>query len=266
EGADRGGRAEHRDLARVPDARLRLRGAGGARRRGGAQAGAGVPARPPAARRDDAALQRLRGLPAHARGPGDARGADRARAGARRRRLYHQAVLEPGAGRPGEGAASMTQPIAYVVDDDPSLRTLWEWLMSSNGIAVQSFASAAGFIQSYRRGEPGCLVLDVRLPGMSGPELQAYLRREAIEIPIVFVSAHGDVPTAVNALKGGAVDFIQKPFDYRDAVAAVRRALERDAHDRERRAKRELLAERLAALTERERGVLQRVVEGKANK
>jgi len=160
----------------------------------------------------------------------------------------------------------MTQPIAYVVDDDPSLRTLWEWLMSSNGIAVQTFASAAGFIQSYRRGEPGCLVLDVRLPGMSGPELQDYLRREAIEIPIVFVSAHGDVPTAVNALKGGAVDFIQKPFDYRDAVAAVRRALERDAHDRERRAKRELLAERLAALTERERGVLQRVVEGKANK
>jgi len=160
----------------------------------------------------------------------------------------------------------MTQPIAYVVDDDPSLRTLWEWLMSSNGIAVQSFASAAGFIQSYRRGEPGCLVLDVRLPGMSGPELQDYLRREAIEIPIVFVSAHGDVPTAVNALKGGAVDFIQKPFDYRDAVAAVRRALERDAHDRERRARREQLAERLAALTERERGVLQRVVEGKANK
>jgi two-component system response regulator TtrR len=160
----------------------------------------------------------------------------------------------------------MTQPIAYVVDDDPSLRTLWEWLMSSNGIAVQTFASAAGFIQSYRRGEPGCLVLDVRLPGMSGPELQDYLRREAIEIPIVFVSAHGDVPTAVNALKGGAVDFIQKPFDYRDAVAAVRRALERDAHDRERRARREQLAERLAALTERERGVLQRVVEGKANK
>jgi two-component system, LuxR family, response regulator FixJ len=157
-------------------------------------------------------------------------------------------------------------PIAYVVDDDPSLRTLWEWLMSSNGIAVQTFASAAGFIQCYRRGDPGCLVLDVRLPGMSGPELQDYLRREAIEIPIVFVSAHGDVPTAVNALKGGAVDFIEKPFDYRDAVAAVRRALERDAQDRERRAKREQLAERLAALTERERGVLQRIIEGKANK
>ena len=160
----------------------------------------------------------------------------------------------------------MNQPKAYVVDDDPSIRTLWEWLMSSNGIALQTFPSAAGFIQSYRRGDPGCLVLDVRLPGMSGPELQDHLRREGIEIPIVFVTAHGDVPTAVNALKGGAVDFIQKPFDYREAVAAVRRALERDAQAREWRARRAQLAERLAALTERERGVLQRVIEGKANK
>jgi len=157
-------------------------------------------------------------------------------------------------------------PTAYVVDDEESILSLWQWLMASNGIAVQTFPSAAAFIQSYRRGDPGCLVLDVRLPGMSGPELQDYLRRESIEIPIVFVSAHADVPTAVNAMKGGAVDFIQKPFDYRQAVAVVRRALERDALERERRAKREQLAERLAALTERERGVLQRIIEGKANK
>ena len=157
-------------------------------------------------------------------------------------------------------------PTAYVVDDEESILSLWQWLMASNGIAVQTFASAAAFIQSYRRGDPGCLVLDVRLPGMSGPELQDYLRRASIEIPIVFVSAHADVPTAVNAMKGGAVDFIQKPFDYRQAVAVVRRALERDALERERRAKREQLAERLAALTERERGVLQRIIEGKANK
>lgn len=160
----------------------------------------------------------------------------------------------------------MTQPTAYVVDDEESIRSLWQWLMASNGIAVQTFASAAAFIESYRRGDPGCLVLDVRLPGMSGPELQDYLRREGIEIPIVFVSAHADVPTAVNAMKGGAMDFIQKPFDYRQAVAVVRRALERDAQARERRARRDQLAERLAALTERERGVLQRIIEGKANK
>ena len=157
-------------------------------------------------------------------------------------------------------------PTAYVVDDDESIRSLWQWLLGSNGIAVQTFATATAFIDAYRRGDAGCLVLDVRLPGMSGPELQDYLRREALEIPIVFVSAHGDVPTAVNAIKGGAVDFIQKPFDYREALAIVRRALERDAQDQDRRARREQLAGRLAALTERERGVLQRVIEGKANK
>ena len=157
-------------------------------------------------------------------------------------------------------------PIAYVVDDDESIRSLWQWLLGSNGIAVQTFATATAFIDAYRRGDAGCLVLDVRLPGMSGPELQDYLRREALEIPIVFVSAHGDVPTAVNAIKGGAVDFIQKPFDYREALAIVRRALARDAQEQDRRARREQLAARLAALTERERGVLQRVIEGKANK
>jgi two-component system response regulator TtrR len=157
-------------------------------------------------------------------------------------------------------------PTAYVVDDEESIRSLWEWLLASNGIAVRTFGSAAAFIQSYRSGDAGCLVLDVRLPGMSGPELQDYLRREGIGIPIVFMSAHGDVRIAVNAMKGGAVDFIQKPFDYREALAIVRRAFERDVQERERKARRAQLAERLAALTERERGVLQRIVEGKANK
>jgi two-component system response regulator FixJ len=158
------------------------------------------------------------------------------------------------------------QPTAYVVDDEESICSLWEWLLTSNGIAVRTFASAAAFIQSYRSGDAGCLVLDVRLPGMSGPELQDYLRREAIEIPIVFVSAHGDVRTAVNAMKGGAVDFIQKPFDYREALAIVRRAFERDVQGRDRRARRAELTERMAALTERERAVLQCIIEGKANK
>lgn len=159
-----------------------------------------------------------------------------------------------------------TAPTAYVVDDDESVRTLWRWLMESNGLAVQTFATAAAFIEGYRRGDPGCLVLDVLLPGMSGPELQQYLRREAIDIPIVFVSGHGDVPTAVNAIKGGAIDFLQKPFDYREAVAVVRRALERDAQSREKRARQAELAGRFAALTGREREVMRRVVEGKPNK
>jgi len=157
-------------------------------------------------------------------------------------------------------------PTAYVVDDDEAVRELWRWLMESNAIAVKTFASAAAFIEAYRRGDPGCLVLDVRLPGMSGPELQGYLKREAIEIPIVFVSGHGDVPTAVNAIKGGAVDFIQKPFDYHEAVSVVRRALERDAEGRDRRASQAQFAERLASLTEREREVMRFIAEGRPNK
>jgi len=163
-------------------------------------------------------------------------------------------------------SANDARPTAYIVDDDEAIRTLWRWLMESNGIAVQTFATAAEFIASYRAGGLACLVLDVRLPGMSGLELQEYLKREGVEIPIVFVSGHGDVPTAVSALKGGAVDFIQKPFSYRDVLAIIQRAFERDAQLRERRTRRLQLAERTATLTEREREVMQRVVEGKLNK
>jgi two-component system response regulator TtrR len=168
---------------------------------------------------------------------------------------------------PDERARRHGLPTAYVVDDDEAIRTLWRWLMESNGIAVQTFASAAEFIAAYKEeGGLACLVLDVRLPGMSGLELQDYLRREGIEIPIVFVSGHGDVPTAVSAIKGGAVDFIQKPFGYREVVAIIKRAFERDAENREKRARRSEVAERLSALTEREREVMQRVVDGKLNK
>jgi len=149
-------------------------------------------------------------------------------------------------------------PTAYVVDDDESIRTLWCWLMESNGVAVRTFASAGEFIESYR-GEPGCLVLDVRLPGMSGLELQEYLARNGVGIPIVFTSAHGDIPTAVSAMKGGAVDFIQKPFSYREVLAIIEKAFRRDAELR-------AVAARLATLTGRERAVMQRIIEGKPNK
>ena len=159
-----------------------------------------------------------------------------------------------------------TRPTAYVVDDDEAIRTLWRWLMESNGIAVQTFSTAAEFIAAYKAGGLACLVLDVRLPGMSGLELQDYLKHEGIEIPIVFVSGHGDVPTAVSAIKGGAVDFIQKPFGYREVLAIIQRAFERDAEIREKRAKRSQVTDRVAALTEREREVMQRVIEGKLNK
>ena len=157
-------------------------------------------------------------------------------------------------------------PTVYVVDDDEAIRALWRWLMESNGIAVETFASAAEFIAGHRPGEPACLVLNLRLPGMSGLELQDYLKQQGVDIPIVFVTGHGDVPTAVNAIKGGAVDFIQKPFGYKEVLQIIRRALERDAENRQKRARRSGYAERLAALTEREREVMLRVIEGKLNK
>jgi len=156
--------------------------------------------------------------------------------------------------------------VAYVVDDDESIRTLWHWLMESNGIKAQTYATAAEFIAAYRPGGPACLVLDLHLPGMNGLELQDYLNRQGVDIPIVFVSGHGDVPAAVSALKGGAVDFIQKPFSPRDVLAVVQRAFERDAQSRQRRARQAQVAQRIAALTEREHEVLVRVIDGKLNK
>ena len=157
-------------------------------------------------------------------------------------------------------------PTAYVVDYDESIRTLWRWLMESNGIAVRTFATAEEFIESYRNGGAGCLVLDIKLPDMSGLELQEYLNGRDIEIPIVFVTGHGDVPAAVSALKGGAVDFIQKPFSHREVLAIIANAFQRDAELRDKRTRRSNIAGRLATLTEREREVLQRVIEGKPNK
>jgi two-component system response regulator TtrR len=157
-------------------------------------------------------------------------------------------------------------PTAYVVDDDEAIRTLWRWLMESNGIAVHTYATAMEFIEGYDPHTPSCLVLDLRLPGMSGLELQDYLKKRGIEMPIVFVTAHGDVATAVTALKGGAVDFIEKPFDYRQVLSIIEKAFQRDAENRDRRVRHLRAASRMAVLTERERAVLQRVIEGKQNK
>ncbi len=161
---------------------------------------------------------------------------------------------------------SAQSPTAYVVDDDEAIRSLWRWLMESNGIAVRTYATAMEFIEGYDPETPGCLVLDLRLPGMSGLELQDYLKKRGIEMPIVFVTAHGDVATAVTALKGGAVDFIEKPFSYRQVLSIIEKAFRRDAENRDRRIRHLRVASRMAMLTEREREVLRRVIEGKQNK
>ena len=133
-----------------------------------------------------------------------------------------------------------------IVEDEYAVARGIQYALQQEGYSVTVARSGEEGLTFATGQAPDLVVLDVRLPGMTGPELQDHLRRESIEIPIVFVSAHADVPTAVNAMKGGAVDFIQKPFDYRQAVAVVRRALERDAQARERHARRAQLAERLA--------------------
>ena len=161
---------------------------------------------------------------------------------------------------------SAAGPLAHVVDDDESMRTLWQWLMESRGIAARTYATAAAFLEAYRDEGTACLVLDLQLPDMSGLDLQRRLGELGVDIPVVFVTGHGDVPAAVTALKGGAVDFIEKPFDYRLAVRTVERAFERDRENRERRARQAALDARLALLTEREREVMARVVEGRPNK
>ncbi len=155
----------------------------------------------------------------------------------------------------------------FVVDNDEAVCDALGMLLRAAGMNVETFRSAATFLNEYRLGRGGCLVLDIRMPGMSGLELQDELHKRRIPIPIVFLTGHGDVPMAVRALKKGAVDFIEKPHEAERLVLAVLNALRLD-DDRRRLANRhdeisDDLATRLAALSEREREVLDRILEGK---
>ncbi|MET0218115.1 MAG: response regulator [Burkholderiales bacterium] len=160
----------------------------------------------------------------------------------------------------------MRKPTVFVVDDDESTRELFRWLLSTNGIAVETFCCAQDFLLAYRANQPGCIVLDLRMPGMSGLELQQHLTRRGVDNPILFVTGEGNVPQAVAAVKAGAVDFIEKPFDYRQVLALVRECLARDAEQRRRLDERQGVASRLASLTPREREVLERVIAGRLNR
>jgi FixJ family two-component response regulator len=158
------------------------------------------------------------------------------------------------------------EPTVYVIDDDASIRELLGWLMARNAIRCEAFPDARSFLKAYQADAPGCLILDLRMPGMSGLELQAMLKAQGALLPVIFLSGRADVATAVQAVKGGAFDFIEKPFDYKRIVALVRECLARDAGSREERAARREIAARLAQLTARERDVLERVVAGKLNR
>ena len=160
----------------------------------------------------------------------------------------------------------MTAPTVYVVDDDASTRELLVWLMKRNALAVEAFADARAFLGAYRAGDPGCLVLDLNMPGMSGLDLQQYLKEQGVGVPVIFLSGRADIPRAVQAVREGAIDFIEKPFDYKRVVELVRECLERDRAARERGERKRAVSERLGQLTHREREVLDLVVAGRMNR
>jgi FixJ family two-component response regulator len=162
----------------------------------------------------------------------------------------------------------MSEPdaIVFVVDDDAAVRESLKNLIRSVGLRVELFASAQEFLRSKRPDLPGCLVLDVRLPGLSGLDLQKRTSDAGIEIPIIFITGHGDIPMSVRAMKAGAVEFLTKPFRDQDLLDAIQQALERGRQAREHRAALEILHSRFALLTPRERAVMERVVAGLLNK
>ena len=158
------------------------------------------------------------------------------------------------------------EPTVFVVDDDRAMRESLTWLLDSVGLRVRSYATAADFLAEHDPAQPGCLVLDVRMPGMSGLDLQAELARRGVELPTIVITGHAEVSMAVRAVKAGAIDFIEKPFSDQLLLDHVRQALEIDLQAREARRRREDARRRLATLTTREREVLNLVVAGKANK
>jgi len=156
--------------------------------------------------------------------------------------------------------------LVFVVEDDAPLRESLQDLLRSVGLRVAAFASAQEFLHSKRPEVPGCLVLDVRLPGLSGLELQQRLAEADIEIPIIFITGHGDIPMSVRAMKAGAVEFLTKPFRDQELLDAIQQALARDRHARDQRAEMAALRRRFDSLTPRQRDVMALVVAGLLNK
>jgi FixJ family two-component response regulator len=157
-------------------------------------------------------------------------------------------------------------PTTFVVDDDPSVRKALGRLLESAGLRAVAFASAEEFLQHPRPNGPACVVLDVSMPGLSGLDLQRELATRDDGLPVVFITGHGDIPMSVRAMKGGAVDFLPKPFDGEELLGAVRQALDRGARARQEAADTAALRRRFEALSPREREVLALVVSGMLNK
>jgi FixJ family two-component response regulator len=161
---------------------------------------------------------------------------------------------------------SAAVPTVFIIDDDRGMRQAIHDLVESVGMRAESFATGEAFLGARHTGRPSCLVLDVRLPQMSGLDFQRRLAETGMQIPIIFVTAHGDIPMSVRALKSGAAEFLTKPFRDQDLLDAIQHALERDQIAQEQEAEIHDLRERYHALTEREREVMTLVVSGRLNK
>jgi FixJ family two-component response regulator len=160
----------------------------------------------------------------------------------------------------------MKKPTIHVVDDDQAVRESIEWLIDSVGLNIKTYGSANEFLDNYTEDSLGCLILDVRMPGISGLDLQHILAERGIDMPIVFVTGHGDVPMAVRALKNGAVDFIEKPFNDQVLLDTIQSAVQKHRGRLKQRAELENLQARYDNLTSREQEVMDRVVTGKPNR
>ncbi|MDQ7075718.1 MAG: response regulator [Gammaproteobacteria bacterium] len=160
----------------------------------------------------------------------------------------------------------MSEPTVFIVDDDCEVRAALQLLMGSIGLQTAVFESALHYLDQFDPRQAGCLVLDIRMPGMSGLELQSILNAKPLHPPIVMVTGHGDVPMAVRAVKAGALDFIEKPFSDQLLLDSVHRAIEKDAQQRGEASRLAEISERLIRLTPRESQVLEHVVAGLRNK
>src|SRR6201993_1492289 len=161
---------------------------------------------------------------------------------------------------------SAAVPTVFIIDDDRSMRQAIQDLVESVGLRAEAYATGQEFLRRQRTSEPSCLVLDVRLPQMSGLDFQRQLADTGIQIPIIFITAHGDVPMSVRALKSGAIEFLTKPFRDQDLLDAIQQALQRDRAAQGQQAEIQGLQERFAALTAREQQVMALVVSGMLNK
>lgn len=161
---------------------------------------------------------------------------------------------------------SQVEPLVYLVDDDEAVRDALGLLLKSVGHRCKVYASALEFLEDYDPGRHACLIADIRMPGLSGLELQQRLNEQHAEIPIIFITGHGDVPMAVSAMKSGATDFIQKPFRDQDLLDRIHKALEQDRQRRAAGTEARVIRDRLKLLTPRELEVMQRVIRGQANK